>query len=121
MGYLLHKAALAHNWGLPYDLALMASATESINREWMNAEHGTDHPIVMVSYGMMNGSVTWTFVVDGSKEGWATSDLADVLRDRFIEACESCQYTDVVLLTMGGDDKRFDATFITTPTREETT
>lgn len=44
--------------------------------------------------GLVNDSVSFAFLPDGSKEGWDTSDLGDEARRRLVEVLESFRYED---------------------------
>lgn len=112
MGLLRHVCAVAHNWGWAPDVHTMKEGVESINEAWKDLERPfPTRPLVTMSGPHTNGSITWLFAVDGSKEGWDTSDHADALRQRFVELCNSCQYTDVAVIGIGGDECEFWSTY----------
>lgn len=103
MGLLIHKCLVAHTWRRE-DIDALDIAMEEVNLEWEDRSLPfVANPIIQRN-AQINGSVTYTFAVDGSKEGWDASDLADALRARFLNACKTARYTDAVLLCMGGDE-----------------
>lgn len=58
--------------------------------------------------GMVNDTLTWMFVPDGSKEGWPASDDGDLYRQQFadlfaIRYDEGSTPFDVALVQYGGD------------------
>lgn len=111
MGYLRHQCAVAHSWGYAPDVAAMDAMMQDINTNWQgDIYNGSSNPIVIRSGEMVNGSITWLFAVDGSKEGWDTSTRADELRSQFLCTCCACKYVDAFDLVIGGDDDELVAT-----------
>ena len=119
MGLLRHRCAVAHNWGWNPDLEIMGVGIAEINAEWECREAPLSaRPLIVTCGPQINGSVTWLFGVDGSKEGWELSDAADILRDRFVTLCQRCRYTDVAVLEMGGDEHDFRTVFLHSTDKE---
>lgn len=112
MGTLRHQLAVAHNWGFDVDVAKMREGVAAINDEWCSRNRPfIATPIITESGPHVNGSVTWLFAVDGSKEGWDSSDTVDALRDEFMRLCASTEYTDAAVLDFGGDSQIFGFTW----------
>ncbi len=54
----------------------------------------------------VNGTITFVFVPDGSKEGWAESNEADAFRQEMRDiAREHCKWDDCLYARFGGDDR----------------
>lgn len=52
--------------------------------------------------GVANGTVSFAFLPDGSKEGWPDSDDGDRYRAQFLELFSAAFVSDVVSLRFGG-------------------
>lgn len=59
--------------------------------------------------GMVNHCATFMIGVDGSKEGWAESDVAEKARERIITwLINSDEYYEWALVLLGGDDRLYE-------------
>lgn len=47
---------------------------------------------------MTNSYVNVTMFYDGSKEGWAESEQANILREEFIQLCRTLEYGDLYVI-----------------------
>lgn len=69
---------------------------------------------------VVNNYVTYVFAPDGSKEGWADSDLGDQYRQQFADLFadkDGWSAPDVVIVRYGGDDP--ESASVTNPTDTE--
>lgn len=54
----------------------------------------------------VNGTITYIFVPDGSKEGWTHSDECDRLRAEMLKtAHDASEFVEGVAMRFGGDDE----------------
>lgn len=77
-------------------------------------KHQTDYPlsfdrlVTPLMPHMANGGACFMFGVDGSKEGWETSDQWDAIRDAFIAYTKTnAIYLDWAVVVLGGDDGNY--------------
>lgn len=84
MGYMRHHAIVVTSWNQE---AFMAARAEA-KRIFSSAQVTNPAQTEVNAY--------WSFMVgpDGSKEGWADSDVGDTRRDKFIEYLVTTRYED---------------------------
>lgn len=104
MGYIRHDAAIAI---LDHDFDKDQIAAIEALRDAMTATHDDGRGLPNCILGPctgINGTTTYVFSPDGSKEGWEPSNRCDFFRERFINIAKGARHSSVVHLRMGGDD-----------------
>lgn len=89
MGVINHKIAIVITLCDDTNIDLFKAVVKSINEEWRKEwrTHFKDFGELVSDSGVMcNGFEQFTFNADGSKEDWAESERADVLREKFFRA-----------------------------------
>ena len=104
MGTMAHHLLVVTADGYVLDYPFMPDIEEfraSLPQEWAAL-------VVGPFTGMVNHTLTWMFLPDGSKEGWPESDAGDIYRQRFADLF-AIQYEedgstpfDVALVQYGG-------------------
>lgn len=85
MGVINHQIAIVITFCDDTNIDLFKAVVKSINEEWRT--HFKDFGELVSDSGVMcNGFEQFTFNADGSKEGWAESNRAYELRERFFRA-----------------------------------
>jgi hypothetical protein len=110
MGYIRHNAIIVTAWDLKY---LKPAHQEARKIFSPPLDAGCDKAWYIVStilFSPMNGYCSFFVAPDGSKEGWADSDMGDNKRDRFITWMINQQKTNDLYLDWAevqyGDDDR---------------
>lgn len=109
MGYIKHNAVVVTGW----DKSNVEAAHKKAKELYKDA-FSTDIPFqkdgsVLISdiiNGVTNDQLSFFIAPDGSKEGWATSDLSDKVRKEFLDwLLMSGNYCNYIEVRFGGDDE----------------
>jgi len=97
MGYIAHDTITVATWRTEQDDQL-AAFRASLPEDWRRLLIG---PIPAAA----NSESFWTFLPDGSKEGWGTSNVGDEHREAFLNLLREMG-ADHVHVRWGGDHGR---------------
>lgn len=86
MGYMRHHAIIATSWDEKHLLPAHVKARDLFE--------GTKAYVSEITPPAQNGYVSFFVAPDGSKEGWADSDIAEAARDAFVFWLEQQRYED---------------------------
>jgi hypothetical protein len=103
MGYIKHNAVIVTGWEAKKVHEAHAKANEVFATYFPNKTTIISE-IVM---GVVNEQYSFFIAPDGSKEGWADSDLGDVFRKDFQDYLQNSRdnYCDYIEICFGGDDE----------------
>lgn len=121
MGHHRHHTLVVTSWDMD-DLGEAHAKAGEIYARHLGEARGDGigpHPVPVgpLIHGGSNGYMTFTVVLDGSKEGWATSNRSNEARAEFVEwlrkmtqspvGKERRLFIDWVEVEFGGDDPQF--------------
>ena len=86
MGTIQHHTVIATTW---YDDYFV-----EVKRWVMHLDGAHQKLFIFQTHSLSNGYLTVVLTPDGSKEGWASSDEGDGLRDRFLAKLREFDYGD---------------------------
>lgn len=111
MGYIAHHAVVVHIAGWVTMPSVAGDRVQMPDLDAFRAEMPDEMRQLCVGPipTAVNGDLVACFLPDGSKEGWDTSDLGDLWRQRFIdlfawEFNDGSSPFDVASIRFGGDD-----------------
>jgi hypothetical protein len=100
MGYFRHRCVVVCTWNEEIHAKIFA---------WMESLLPEERKLIGVSPPMVNGYRSFICWPDGSKEGWAESDVGDKvaagLKDFIDEDGDSMTCCDGFTVVFGGDDR----------------
>lgn len=101
MGYLRHEALIVHCW----DDERLTKAHNAITGIFNSAGYGS--LVSGIVGAIANGGGSFFVGVDGSKEGWETSDKCSAAREEAIDYLKTAEWVDWALILVGGDDGEY--------------
>lgn len=113
MGHFKHSTLIITSWHEESIKSLHKKANEifhDVFEKDLITEKGEDL-ITPIFEGIRNEQYTFFIIPDGSKEGWAASDLSDEARKKLIDYIDTNDfYCSFAELFFGGDDDTFEIT-----------